>query len=230
MNDLTPAEIQEHLQNEKQEYLHHSDLVYKEYYRTLKRQQIKINLELGNFSKVPSPIVELYEDNKSLLEKYKQKTSKNHIGFFTINPQPGKTEDILALLKKCLEQFLKKTWIRGEVYYTFEQRGETDSECGKGLHMHILFLRNNKRPYNAKIETYNTFKKLYGQGKSQHKTMEKDYKFYPYEFWADKIAYMDGTAKWDEDKHEKQNIDKKFREEYKLKQIYKVNILGSDKK
>lgn len=224
MSELTPEEISAYLDDQQQKYQHHQNLVYKEYYRTLMRQQIKMNLELGNHHKVPHAIVELWKANQSIKEQYEQQTSKNHIGFFTINPKPGNTEETLVLLEKCLQKFLTKKWVQGTVYYTYEQRSEKIEDVGKGIHMHILFLRNNRRPYNVKIETYSTFKKCYGKGKKQKQTMESDYKFYPYEYWQDKIAYMDGSQKWDEDKHEKQKIDKIFHEKYKLKKIYKVEV------
>lgn len=226
---LTPEEIAQYEQEQDAIYRHHKDLVFKEYYRTLERQTLKLNLELGNVSNVPKQIVDLYEQKQKLLEQKNKRTQKNYIGFFTINARQDLPEVILHELHKSIEQFLKKTWVYGEVYYTFEQRGEVEKDSGKGIHLHILFRRNGKRPYNAKIETYNTFKKIYGKGKKQSKTLEHDYKFYPNSFWEDKIAYMDGTAKWDEEKHAKQKIDKIFRNKYKLKPIYKVDVKEEEK-
>lgn len=201
---------------EIQSYLDIKQEAYKEVYKSTVKSNLKMRCELGYTENIPEPIIKEMELQQKLKSDIKKRKDTKYLAFITINPKP---ETKLSTLQKAINKFLMKEWIEGEVYYTFEQRGTNPDEAGKGLHCHILLERNGKKPSHLLRETFNTFKNLYGK-RPKDKIIENDYKFYGFAYKEDKINYMKGI-KWDEDKQDKINIDKIFREKNNLKLYYK---------
>ncbi len=201
---------------EIQTYIDLKQEAYKEVYKSTVKSNLKLRCELGYTEGIPTPVLKEFELQKKLKLEHKKLNDSKYLAFITINPKP---ETKLSTLQKAMDKFLAKEWIQGDVYYTYEQRGENPDECGKGLHCHILLERNGKRPSHLTRETFNTFKNLYGK-RPKDKIISNDYKFYGHTFLHDKIEYMKGN-KWDESKSNKISIDKIFREKSNLQLYYK---------
>jgi hypothetical protein len=107
--------------------------------------------------------------------------------------------------------------------YTYEQRGECLEDIGKGLHMHFLIARGDKKPAEWTRELYNTFKPFTGFSLDDFKKhrmccfISKD--------WAqDKIEYMSGK-KWDQKKDLKCEMDVVFRQQNNLEILYNKDLV-----
>lgn len=130
--------------------------------------------------------------------------------FVTLNWKPDVN---LSDVKIRINKVLKKKWI-SEYYYTFEQRGESEEECGKGIHTHMLLIDTGKTiPAQVKREIYSSVKSYVGNiNHVDVRKVEKD--------WIeDKLQYMSGE-KWDEGKDLKCKIDVLFRQRNNLKEMY----------
>ena len=80
--------------------------------------------------------------------------------FMTINPPdaPEGYEETYYNLIMALERFLRHKWIE-EAWYCIEQRARV--EPFYGVHAHMLFERNKKRPSEIKREAESSFRKLF---------------------------------------------------------------------
>lgn len=209
-------EMDEQEQHQCRTYTECTISAKKEYYKILTKQKLKLELELGVCK--DTYITELYKDIKQLKNEKAKDSDTRYYGFFTFNFDSSFWKDKLDFenLFIFMNKLTKKNWM--SVYsYCIEQRGETLEEMGKGLHVHLLFERNGKRPSECERECYNTFNKYTG-----HKL--KDFvkyscKYVPYDWGKDKLDYMSGL-KWDEAKAEKAEMDKVMRKQYNLKTIY----------
>lgn len=136
---------------------------------------------------VPFPGVEQY------IDLYKKHTNGNggnyHANWFiTVNPKDG--VDLRKFIK-AVEKYTRRSMLTN-AEYVFEQRGDSDSNRGRGFHTHMLVTQNGK--YNDKCfrdNTYNTFKNFVGN--QQHVYM------YPVTGQAieDKRSYMKGNKTGD---------------------------------
>ncbi len=185
--------------------------------KDLEKKNILMKAQLGEY--VPKSLRARYSENQTLKDRVNQKISKNYLGFFTFNFKPGTT---LAQIEKCMAKMITKKWLT-KWWYCYEQRGESIETAGDGLHIHFLFYRGTKRPGCAKSEILTTYNHL--QGRPFRKVMDSDLLFYPFEFLKDKLAYMTGQ-KWDEDKKQKTVIDKYWRSENKIKNLYSSEELN----
>lgn len=148
------------------------------------------------------PIYAIY---KQLL--YQSKPSKDKIFWITINP-PSNID-----VRKFINRVHSSTECpyMPNMRYTFEQRGETLDEMGKGLHVHILVDKKPKYSPKNIINNLSSFFKL--------DKPSIDVRVYPAHFRQDKIEYLSGN-KDDKSKNLKLEIDKKFRAHYSLNTIY----------
>lgn len=204
---------------EVDKYLHDSklrDSARDELYKILYKK--KINMECSMNICNDNSIQMLYDEVQLLKEQNNRETSQQYYYWITFNPK----EDItLTQLKKFADKLLSKKWITDAIY-NYEQRGKTLEECGKGMHIHMLILRNKFHTTHAKRETYNTFKKLTGIPKDIFDV--KCFKAIPYSWGKDKIDYLQGK-KWDEEKDCMVEMDAVFRQKNNLSTYYTYGSL-----
>ena len=148
-------------------------------------------------------------------------SSKDNTKFvwLTINPRPEVT---LSEMKKVVEKFVKRTFIKNYVY-VYEQRGskENGKEAGTGHHCHILFQRDTEagiKSWDVKKRSKTSFKSITDVDNNSIFNWHNC----PEEYIQDKINYMT-NKNLDEDhkdKEQKQSMDKEWRKTNKLKEIY----------
>lgn len=156
---------------------------------------------------------ELRQTELALQQRCKEKTAMDHnnaYAFITINPKPDVE---LGDFMKKIEGYVKRS-ICLKYLYVIEQRGDTEEECGKGFHCHILVKRHlSYKPCKFRENTFNTFKNLVGNKK------HVDVQFVGEEFMKDKQEYILGT-KTKEGKDVKQKFDKVFRSNNDIRDYY----------
>lgn len=161
-----------------------------------------------------------YEGTK-LQEVYDQVTSlrkqeaENKYYFITICPY----DDIeLSKLVKVMDKIVKKRWFTSYVY-VYEQRQSEQGKPYHGIHTHIIVDKGSIKKSEAIREVYNTCKDIVGSKQSVDvKILETEYDL------STRLNYILGT-KSTQEKQEKQNIDKIFREENNLQDFYEKNFL-----
>jgi len=208
---------------EVDKYLHDSklrDSARDELYKILYKK--KINMECSMNICKDSTMQSLYDEVQLLKEQNNRKSSQQYYYWITFNPKPDIT---LEQLRKFTDKLLSKKWITDAIY-SYEQRGETLEDCGKGIHMHILIHRNNFKTTHAKREIYNTFKSYTGISKD---IFDKNcFKAIPYSWGEDKVEYLKGN-KWDSEKDSKIKIDAEFRQKNNLSIYYTYGSVWESK-
>lgn len=189
-----------------------------EVYKQLCKKNINIQLEMGICKN--DILQNKYNNTTELLELRKRNRSQNYYVFVTFNFK----EDItIQDASTFIDKIISKDWIN-QYAYCYEQRGELLENVGKGLHMHMLIQRDNKKPCQVIRELYSTFKKYTGYSLEQFKNPKnRNVCFIPYSWGKDKIAYMSGE-KDDEEKQLKIVMDKVMRERNNLERIYGTMI------
>lgn len=160
-----------------------------------------------------------FEGMPELQELYSQIRNKNGNGgaiyshyWVTVNVAPGV---LLADVQTKVRKYVNRRMLsRSE--WVYEQRGTTEDEAGKGMHVHLLV--QPLKPISLtsiRKNTYNTFKSLVGNEKAVHvlacKT-ESDVE--------KRRLYMSGV-KDGEGKMVKCAVDQIWREKNNLQSIYK---------
>lgn len=132
--------------------------------------------------------------------------------FITVNPKP---DTDLNIFMKLLANFCRRKPVIDFVY-NIEQRGETEEDCGKGIHSHMLITWNANM--SGKVRQYlgETFKRVIGSNTNNIININK----IPKEFVLDKMDYLEGN-KWDSEKDSKVAMDLIFREKNKISLLYK---------
>lgn len=154
-------------------------------------------------------IVQILQESIKILSEYKKK-SNEFIYFVTVNPKPEVT------LQQMISVMDKPRKIYSNGYYTFEQRGTTEEDSGKGVHMHLITDINNSNRKDFLRELYRIWKPYVGSKASI------DVKKYPANFKQEKIDYMKGK-KWAESKLDSVKINIKWRTENGIQDIYNIN-------
>lgn len=147
--------------------------------------------------------------NYLLWQKTNIKTLKdNKISFYfvTINPKPDIPFD--QFKNACDKYFGKRKYI-----YTYEQRGKTIDEVGKGYHLHFIHPKKSYDINHIRKELLRIFGEYVGNSK------HIDIRGCPESYLQDKILYMKGH-KWDEGKKSAVDINIEFRKKYFLDSIY----------
>lgn len=133
------------------------------------------------------------------------------IAWVTINPDETKCS--LLRFVGAMEKFTSRSCCIDPVY-TYEQRGETEAELGKGFHSHLLFTKDSKvSPSEYKRNLESTFKDCVGN--SKHIWIQ----YFPKSYHSDKLLYLQGK-KWDEEKDVKIDMDILWRDLQDMKSIY----------
>ena len=214
---------------------------YKEIFKSLAITQIKLK-----DPQIPEYVLtahRMLEENKKLLS---QRDDTKYWAWITINPPPDIQKN-LPLYEKCIQKSFDKKWIQ-DATAVIEQRGKTESDLGKGAHIHLRVRRDGKRPDHLLRELYNSFKPLLTQvpnedqkkklkkGEFDHNTNPYFYcKWKPYKYPdSDRTVeeelddYCDGIKDESvdneedlQDKKDKVKLDPLFREKNNLKEIYK---------
>jgi len=156
------------------------------------------------------------EFNKASAEYIKsiREPAKVDYFFLTVNPKPDVKLDLFL---KLLGNFVKRKPVVDFVY-TIEQRGETESECGKGFHSHILLTWDSSMSSKVRQYSGETFKRIIGSNNNKIININR----IPKEFYQDKLDYMNGL-KWDSEKESKIKMDLIFREKNNILSLYKKN-------
>lgn len=137
--------------------------------------------------------------------------TKKKIFWITINPKPLTQDETINFIQR-VKSLMGKTYLPN-IAFTFEQRGETLEHLGKGVHAHILCDKNPKVAPKNIINNLASYFKLF----CNHNSI--DVKLYPYTYREDKIRYLRGD-KEDPEKLQKVEIDRQFRDKFKLDLIY----------
>lgn len=142
-----------------------------------------------------------------------QPDKTNDTVFITINPKPKVT---FEQFKKVVDKIISKKYLLNNetLHYSYEQRGESDDEIGKGFHCHILFKRGPKIPHEIRREFKSSCKNICNISQSSC----LNFKFTNSEYYDDKFLYLQGNK--DEEKNIKCKFDIKFRKKYNLKNYY----------
>lgn len=163
--------------------------------------------ECHEFSLEVEALIERTE--KDILNK---KFMKVDYYFITVNPKPDIKLDVFL---KHINNFIKRKPVIN-YYYTIEQRGESEAECGKGFHSHILVYWDQKMSKKVRQYAGESFKRVIGANNNHIININK----IPKEYLQDKLDYMNGL-KWDPEKDLKLKIDILFREKNNLLLLYK---------
>ena len=200
--------------------LNYSDLTDPEYksiwWRKFKELE---NQVFQNYVVNNNPILSNIQKRENLKNK-----KYSHL-FLTINPPP---QMLLMDFHKTIEKTLSTTkglklWIEGYLY-VLEQRGENETEIGKGFHTHILIkIKDHKKKSEIDRELKNQWKNI----------LDVD------NYHIFNIKYIDNdeqkrkqkyilSEKSDTNKHLKQKYDIIWRENNSLKKYYFLDYIIED--
>lgn len=155
-------------------------------------------------------------DIRKYLDKIKFNTKRGHdideYMFITINPDPKYNLSVKAINDK-LCKLCKSSRIL-EYLYSIEQRGDTEENMGYGIHAHILV--KHKFPKFCKLQGhfYNAFKTVIGN--IRHIDIKNCKSVIDV---SNRINYIKGEKK-DDSKIEKVLIDRKWRQQWNIKDTY----------
>lgn len=153
----------------------------------------------------------------SFLAEQAVKKEKYKYLFLTINPNPHITlkEFIVSTTK-----MMSKPWMT-KYLYCYEQRGETEAECGKGFHFHAIIEKPDGKSYAHILrELSSSANKLCDTSCMNFfniKNISEEEK-------NRKIIYITGQ-KADAVKHKKQEMDIPFRQRNNLLSYYNIGIV-----
>jgi len=157
------------------------------------------------------------KERYAYLEKQEEIKNKTKYIFLTINPNPQIT---FMEFYRCIEKLMSKPWIT-KYLYVYEQRGETETEVGKGFHFHAIIEKPTNKSYQHMMrELASTANKVCDTS---------NFHFYNVKNISEeekerKIVYITGS-KADVSKHLKQNMDIIFRKNNNLKSHYNIGIV-----
>lgn len=156
------------------------------------------------------------EYEKSLVSTKKEMIANKHNNtycFITVNP---KNTILLSTFIKSIEKSVHRN-IFTDYRYVYEQRGNSESEVGKGFHCHMLVKRNlDYKPSKVSSLLQNTFKDIVGDSKNNSLL---NIQHIGSDFAKDKDEYMNGV-KTGEGKDKKQQMDIIWRLKEKLESVY----------
>jgi hypothetical protein len=121
-----------------------------------------------------------------------------------------------AMAMKKLHKFLEKSFVKQYVY-SIEQRGDTVDEMGKGLHFHILLEQTARDLSTFKTGVKNSFNKICDVSNREILCFKPKI---DEQAFIDCYRYINGV-KVDEEKQQRIEIDKQFREKNNFQKIYK---------
>ncbi len=164
---------------------------------------------------LPSDLQALQNQIDELTNRVKSQNRKDLV-FITINPKPEVSlEKFLTIVHHTAN---RKMFLHGS--YCLEQRGTTLEDIGKGMHAHFAMERDKSyKPSKIAKNISNSLLKQDIIGHAKH----VDVRQYPMKFLQDKIEYMSGN-KWDKGKEEAVKINKTWRVQNDLKNIYVKSI------
>ena len=200
-------------------------IIYEEEYRN-RKTIIKNEIKNDTIAK-RYPHMKKTTQNYMEAEKIRQKNLKEKRGFLfiTISPEDGKfTQEFIEDVKSIFSW----SWIN-EMWFVFEQRGDCESNMGRGAHAHILISDWDNEKSKAEKQITEKFRKyvgakLYGKKlKEVLNVLDKKMEWMP-----DKMEYILGT-KTDEGKPEKQAMDKLWRKKNSYENYYHYDN-STDKK
>lgn len=160
----------------------------------------------------PARMVDSYwsHNDIEMLSEYYKKCGRGgyKFVFITVNPE---SHIQLSMFMRKLKKCCRKVWITKHLF-CLEQRGDTPSNMGNGMHSHMLFeIKPGKRKSEITREVRNTFKYLVGN------LLEINFK------WSMTATnfenYINGIKKSD-DKKEKCEMDLIWREQNDLEATY----------
>lgn len=173
---------------------------------------IKMKYDAGTLGEKWLNVKSYETKTKTELKEAVAKAHNNGYVFVTINPSADCT---LQKFETLVDKFAKRNMFKS-YRYVFEQRGTTKETAGQGLHAHILLKRNlDYKPCLVTKNSKNTFKSI---AKVENPSI-LNIQHIGADFAKDKDEYMT-QIKDDENKAEKQVIDRYFRDKMNLKHVY----------
>ncbi len=191
-----------------------------QFYRTQYRKTLNMRFELEQLGPQMAQLKSKQEDLKQQLKVKLSQEHNNGYLFITINPKCELNEKhtrihIMHFEKKIIK-FINRNFC-DDAWAVIEQRGDSDSSCGKGYHVHMEIKRNlNYRPSDIIKGVKNTFKEYCNVKNPNLLTCQT----HGEDYHKDKLEYIQGV-KTGEGKDKKQEIDKTFRKKYNLQVIYR---------
>lgn len=168
-------------------------------------------LRLGQAPEAHARLYAHITKQEELLKEQTAKKNNNNWVFITVSP---KDEIPLGTFVKKMEKLAERSMFL-KYTYVFEQRGDSLTTLGKGVHCHMIVKRNlNYKPNKVIRNVLNTTKSI-----ASPKSV--DIQFIGDEFKRDKLNYILGR-KTGEGKQKKQDFDKIFRRKYNLASVYKT--------
>ena len=161
--------------------------------------------------------------NEVMKMELEEKERKKPFWFITISPKP---DAVFEQFKSNIEDISTFIWCE-KCFWTFEQRGTCEEDMGEGFHAHIILDKYNISPSKLKTIIKNKFEKFVVVDKyidNKINILEK-----AREYLLDKMEYITGK-KIDEDKPQKVEMDKKWREKLGLKLFYSFDILTDERR
>lgn len=165
-------------------------------------------------SKSNNPVSGLCCIFASVLHKKVEAEVKARAKIFWVTVNPHDNVSVPEFVSR-VEKVLQRSFV-SNCEYAFEQRGKTESEVGKGLHVHIMFDKPaSMSPSQLQTRLYNSFKDMCGNKK------HIDVRVYPATFRSDKHEYLSGS-KDDPAKLSSVLVNDAFRKKFNLKDIYVI--------
>lgn len=149
------------------------------------------------------------------LDKYIFLTISQDKYDFTNNYNTDNRDKLLQIIdKQCNRKFINT------YHYVIEQRGTVkENNIGKGCHIHLLFERKLEyKPAIIKRDLKSGFKKLFLRPSSLNNNSIFNFKKCGEEYYLKRLEYIKGNK--EEDKQQKCEADKIFREKLKIKEYY----------
>jgi hypothetical protein len=158
-----------------------------------------------------------------MLKSYWYRAKKIKAQFVTINPS---SENTLLNVQKCMQSIAQSVknldWVH-EFRYTYEQRGKTTTDIGKGIHVHCLILiDNSKNPsdINKHLKRIILKHRLISKDNITNPCIYNMVKLSKIDDYNDRISYMEGVKQ--DKKLLTVSFDKLFREQNNLLPMYRV--------
>lgn len=156
-------------------------------------------------------------ENKRMLKKILEiGASERNTLYLWITINPKKDVKLDKFLNQLNKYATRKMFL--EYMYVVEQRGDTESDAGKGFHAHMLLKRDvGYKPSKVIKNSKNTWKNM----TDVENPSIFNFNWCPEEFIKDKKEYMSSGGKTGENKDTKQTIDILWRKKNNIKSFYK---------
>lgn len=153
-----------------------------------------------------------------IFKEVKEKAEKinTRFIFLTVNPEPSIT---LNYFRDVINKAINKKWMINYLY-VIEQRGDNEDSMGRGFHAHFIIDTDGKKRHEIIRELKNTFKKVCDISSNCIFNVRNIKEEHLKRF----LGYI-LSMKNQKFKHDKQKIDKRFREINHIANYYGIGDL-----